>query len=458
MTSSLPLNVVILAAGKGTRMKSAVPKVFHAAAGRSLLEWVLAAVEGLAPERLHVVIGPEGEYHLAGLSGMERATVSVQHERKGTGHAVMQAQDALRDALGYTLVLYADTPLVTTQALRAFVDDTMADDADVAMTVFETDHPARYGRVILDPENRPTAIIEAKDATPEQLAVRLCNGGLMLARSTVLFDLLAQTDDKNAAGEFYITDIVSLARAANLRTRASVFDQSLLAGVNSRAELAAVEGVLQTRLRSALMDAGVTMTAPETVTLCHDTRVGQDTVIEPNVFFGPGVTVGTKCRLRAGSYFEGAQVGEEVIVGPMARLREGTVLDDAVKVGNFVEIKKAHLAPGAKAPHLTYVGDAEVGAKANLGAGTITCNYDGVNKHQTVIGAGAFIGSNSALVAPVSIGDGALVGAGSTITEDIPADAIVTTRGTTKIKPGAAERYRERLRSIKARKDASSKR
>ena len=196
----------------------------------------------------------------------------------------------------------------------------------------------------------------------------------------------------------------------------------------------------------------------ETVTLCHDTRIGQDTVIEPNVFFGPGVTVGTKCRLRAGSYFEGAQVGEEVIVGPMARLREGTVLDDAVKVGNFVEIKKAHLAPGAKAPHLTYVGDAEVGAKANLGAGTITCNYDGVNKHQTVIGAGAFIGSNSAMVAPVIIGDGALVGAGSTITEDIPADAIVTTRGTTKIKPGAAERYRERLRSIKARKDASSKR
>jgi bifunctional UDP-N-acetylglucosamine pyrophosphorylase/glucosamine-1-phosphate N-acetyltransferase len=274
----------------------------------------------------------------------------------------------------------------------------------------------------------------------------------MLARNDRLFDLLSKTTNDNAAGEFYITDIVGLAREAGLRTRASLFDQSLLAGVNSRAELAAVEAVLQDRLRARLMDNGVTMIAPETVTLCFDTEVGADTVIEPNVFFGPGVTVGTGCRLRAGSYFEGAQVGAEVIIGPMARLREGTVLSDTVRVGNFVEIKKAHLAKGAKAPHLTYVGDAEVGERANLGAGTITCNYDGVNKHRTTIGKGAFIGSNAALVAPVTIGDGALVGAGSTITEDVPADAVVTTRGPTKIKENAAERYRERLRAIKARK------
>jgi len=222
--------------------------------------------------------------------------------------------------------------------------------------------------------------------------------------------------------------------------------------VNGRAELAAVEAVLQDRLRARLMDNGVTMIAPETVTLCFDTEIGADTVIEPNVFFGPGVTVGTGCRLRAGSYFEGARVGAEVIIGPMARLREGTVLSDTVRVGNFVEIKKSHLAKGAKAPHLTYVGDAEVGERANLGAGTITCNYDGVNKHRTTIGKGAFIGSNAALVAPVTIGDGALVGAGSTITEDVPANAVVTTRGPTKIKENAAERYRERLRAIKARK------
>lgn len=459
MPFSHPLNVVILAAGKGTRMKSAIPKVFHSAAGRSLLGWVLAAVDGLNPERLAVIVGPEAET-LSATELDERSTdfsIAIQHERKGTGHATMQAAEALSGAAGYTLVLYADTPLVTTEALRAFIRDTMDDKADVAMTVFETAEPGRYGRVILDAQGRPLEIVEAKDATPEQLSQTLCNGGLMLARNEVLFDLLGQTNDQNAAGEFYITDIVALARKANLRTRASMFDQTLLAGVNSRAELAAVEAVLQQRLRAAMMDGGVTMVAPETVTLCYDTEVGADTVIEPNVFFGPGVRVGAGCRLRAGSYFEGAEVGASVIVGPMARLREGTVLDDAVKVGNFVEIKKAHLAEGAKAPHLTYVGDADVGARANLGAGTITCNYDGVNKHRTVIGKGAFIGSNSALVAPVAIGEGALVGAGSTITEDVPADAIVTTRGTTKTKTAAAERYRDRLRTIKARKQAAER-
>lgn len=451
MTLTHPLNIVILAAGKGTRMKSATPKVFHAAAGRSLIEWVLAAAKELAPQKLHVVLGPESEDHIEDFPWAKDISWSVQRERLGTGHAVMQAAEALSEADGYTLVLYADTPLVTAEALARLVDETQTDQADVALTVFETEHPAGYGRIVLDDKGRPLEIVEAKDATPEQLEIRLCNGGLMLARNQVLFDLLSKTTNDNAAGEFYITDIVGLARKEGLSTRATLFDQSLLAGVNSRQELAAVERVLQSRLRARLMDSGVTMIAPETVTLCFDTQVGADTVIEPNVFFGPGVTVGTGCRLRAGSYFEGAQVGEEVIVGPMARLREGTVLSDAVKVGNFVEIKKAHLARGAKAPHLTYVGDAEVGERANLGAGTITCNYDGVNKHRTTIGKGAFIGSNAALVAPVSIGDGALVGAGSTITGDVPPNAIVTTRGPTKLKENAAERYRERLRAIKAR-------
>jgi len=452
MAFSQPLNIIILAAGKGTRMKSATPKVFHAAAGRSLVEWVLAAANELAPQKLHVVFGPEAENQLGDSSWAKNVSWSIQHERLGTGHAVLQAAEALSGAAGYTLVLYADTPLVTSQALARLVEDTLADQADVALTVFETEQPGGYGRIVLDDEGRPLEIVEAKDASPEQLNIQLCNGGLMLARNDRLFDLLSKTTNDNAAGEFYITDIVGLAREAGLRTRASLFDQSLLAGVNSRAELAAVEAVLQDRLRARLMDNGVTMIAPETVTLCFDTEVGADTVIEPNVFFGPGVTVGTGCRLRAGSYFEGAQVGAEVIIGPMARLREGTVLSDTVRVGNFVEIKKAHLAKGAKAPHLTYVGDAEVGERANLGAGTITCNYDGVNKHRTTIGKGAFIGSNAALVAPVTIGDGALVGAGSTITEDVPADAVVTTRGPTKIKENAAERYRERLRAIKARK------
>lgn len=432
-------------------MKSATPKVFHAAAGRTLVEWVLAAANELAHQNLHVVIGPEAESQIGDFPWSKDISWSVQRERLGTGHAVLQAADALSGADGYTLVLYADTPLVTAEALARLVEDTQTDQADVALTVFETEQPAGYGRIVLDHHGHPLEIVEAKDATPEQLDIKLCNGGLMLARNKVLFDLLSKTTNDNAAGEFYITDVVGLARKEGLSTRASLFDQSLLAGVNSRQELAAVEGILQNRLRARLMDNGVTMIAPETVTLCFDTQVGADTVIEPNVFFGLGVTVGTGCRLRAGSYFEGAQVGEEVIIGPMARLREGTVLSDTVKVGNFVEIKKAHLARGAKAPHLTYVGDAEVGERANLGAGTITCNYDGVNKHRTTIGKGAFIGSNAALVAPVSIGDGALVGAGSTITDDVPADAIVTTRGTTKLKENAAERYRERLRAIKAR-------
>lgn len=454
MTFSHPLNIVVLAAGKGTRMKSDTPKVLHAAAGRSLVEWVMAAAEGLSPELLHVVIGPESESRVEDLPWAKPGSWSVQRERKGTGHAVQQAADAMAGASGYTLVLYADTPLVTTQALRTLVEDTIADKADVALTVFEAEEPGGYGRIVLDDEGRPLEIVEAKDASPEQREITLCNGGLMLARNEVLFELLAQTTDKNAAGEFYITDIVGLARKGGLRTRASRFDPSLLVGVNSRSELAAVEAVLQDRLRTALMEGGVTMIAPDTVTLSFDTQVGADTIIEPNVFFGPGVVVGKGCRLRAGSYFEGAHVGEDVIVGPMARLREGTVLSDTVKVGNFVEIKKAHLHKGAKAPHLTYVGDADVGERANLGAGTITCNYDGVNKHRTIIGAGAFIGSNTALVAPLTVGDGALVGAGSTITDDVPADAVVTARGPTKIKENAAERYRERLRAIKARLNA----
>ena len=466
MPQPTALNIVILAAGKGTRMKSARPKVLHEAAGLSLVEWVTAAAEGLSTAegaghtRLHYVIGPETEAHLGALAWAGEDNCSVQNERKGTGHAVMQAEAALRgpssadQSPGYTLVLYADTPLVTTGALQAFVDETLADAADVALAVFETPEPGGYGRVVLDAEGRPSAIVEAKDASVEQHQITLCNGGIMLARTEVLFDLLARTNDRNAAGEFYLTDVVALARAAGLKTRASLFDQQLLAGVNSRAQLAEIEAVLQDRLRAHLMAEGVTLIAPETVTLCYDTQIGADTVVEPNCFFGPGVRVGSGCRLRAGSYFEGAHVGDEVIIGPMARLREGTVLADTVKVGNFVEIKNAALAEGAKAPHLTYVGDADVGERANLGAGTITCNYDGVMKHRTRIGKGAFIGSNAALVAPVTIGAGALVGAGSTITDDVADDAIVTTRGPLKTREAAAERYRERLRAIKARKPA----
>ena len=456
MAASAPLNVVILAAGKGTRMRSARPKVLHEAAGLPLLAWVIRAAQGLKPEHLHLVAGPETEADAAQgtLPGQDAVTSwSVQAERKGTGHAVAQAKDALQGATGYTLVLYADTPLVTTQALAELVADTLADGADLALSTFETGKPAGYGRVILDAEGRPSAIVEERDATAEQRALTLCNGGLMLVRNAVLFDLLGQLRADNAAGELYMTDVVALAREAGLKTRAAELDQALLAGVNSRADLAAVEAQLQQRLRAAVMDAGVTLIAPETVTLCHDTVIGADTVVEPNVFFGPGVSIGTGCRLRAGSYFEGASVGEGVIIGPMARLREGSQLDQGVKVGNFVEIKKAHLAAGAKAPHLTYVGDAEVGERANLGAGTITCNYDGVNKHQTTIGPGAFIGSNAALVAPVSIGAGAIVGAGSTVTEDVADDAIITTRAPARLKASAAERYRNRLRQLKARRE-----
>jgi len=439
-------------------MRSRRPKVLHEAAGLPLLAWVVRAAWGLRPAHLHLVVGPEAEAEAVqgALPGQGQGAVtswSVQTERKGTGHAVAQAKTALQGAAGYTLVLYADTPLVTTEALAELVADTLADGADLALSTFETGQPMGYGRVILDSEGRPSAIVEDRDATADQRALTLCNGGVMLVRNAVLFDLLGQLRDDNAAGELYMTDVVALAREAGLETRAAKLDQALLAGVNSRADLAAVEAQLQRRLRAAVMDAGVTLIAPETVTLCHDTVIGADTVVEPNVFFGPGVSIGAGCRLRAGSYFEGASVGEGVIIGPMARLREGSQLDEGVKVGNFVEIKKAHLAAGAKAPHLTYVGDADVGERANLGAGTITCNYDGVNKHQTTIGAGAFIGSNAALVAPVSIGEGALVGAGSTVTEDVADDAIITTRAPSRVKEGAAERYRNRLQQLKTRRE-----
>ncbi len=451
-----PLNVVILAAGKGTRMRSATPKVLHEAAGQALLAWVTEAAAGLGPTRVHLVIGPETETAAVQgvLPGQQHVSSwSVQAERRGTGHAVAQASEALKAAPGFTLVLYADTPLVTASALEGLIVDTLDDGADLALGSFETDHPTGYGRVILDDENRPKAIVEERDTTPAERALGLCNGGLMLVRNELLFDLLDQLRDNNAAGELYITDLVALARQAGFKTRAARLDPALLAGVNTRADLAHVEAELQRRLRAAVMEAGVTLIAPETVTLSFDTKIGPDTIVEPNVFFGLGVSIGAGCRLRAGSYFEGAIVGEGVTIGPMARLREGSQLDQGVKVGNFVEIKKAHLAAGSKAPHLTYVGDAEVGPKANLGAGTITCNYDGVNKHRTSIGAGAFIGSNSSLVAPVRIGAGAIVGAGSTVTDDVADDAIVTTRASTRVKEAAARRYRDRLQQIKARRE-----
>ena len=432
---------VILAAGQGTRMKSDLHKVLHPIAGQPMLMHLMASVDALNPARKVVVVGSGKEQLESALASS--AELAVQQPQHGTGHAVQQAEAALAGFDGDVLILYGDVPFVPTATMQGMIDRLNAPDAPaVVVLAFEPDDTQAYGRVIADGD-RILKMVEHKDATAEERACRLCNSGLMAVKARALFGLLARVTNDNAAKEFYLVDIVNIANADGRLCAVVKTDPFDVAGINSRGELAAMEGQWQARRRARAMADGATLIAPETVWFAWDTVIGRDVVIEPSVFFGPGVTVADKVVIHAFSHIEGATIGEGVEVGPYARLRPGAVLEEKAKIGNFVEVKKARFGKGAKANHLSYIGDADVGAGANIGAGTITCNYDGFFKYQTVIGDGAFIGSNSALVAPVTIGAGAIVGAGAVVTADVSADALALVRPEQREKAGWAKRFRD---------------
>jgi bifunctional UDP-N-acetylglucosamine pyrophosphorylase/glucosamine-1-phosphate N-acetyltransferase len=441
------LAVIILAAGQGTRMKSSLHKVLHPVAGRPMLLHLLASVAALEPERQVVVVGAGREQVEQAVNGTG-VGVAVQDKQLGTGHAVAQAHDALAGFAGDVLILYGDVPLVSGATMRAMLDRlNRGDDPRAVVLGFRPDDAAAYGRIIADGQGIIEKMVEYKDASEAERAVTLCNSGLMAVRSTDLFVLLDQIGNDNAAGEYYLPDIIMLPGAPSAVIETEAWE---VAGVNSRVELAGVEAMWQARRRAEAMREGVTLVAPETVFFAHDTVLGRDVVVEPNVVFGPGVTVADDVVIHAFSHLEGASVETGAAIGPYARLRPGAQIGVTAKVGNFVEIKKAVLGEGAKVNHLSYIGDASVGAGANIGAGTITCNYDGFFKYKTEIGAGAFVGSNSALVAPVSIGAGAIVAAGSVVTRSVEADALCLVRPVQESKPGWAARFRGRMAARKA--------
>jgi bifunctional UDP-N-acetylglucosamine pyrophosphorylase/glucosamine-1-phosphate N-acetyltransferase len=421
---------IVLAAGQGTRMKSTLPKTLHRLAGRSMLRHLLASCESVF-DRIVVVLGPDMD--TVRKAAEPHASV-VQHERLGTAHAALQAIEHFGD--GPVAVLYADNPLIRPATLRRLLDDHTA--GGLSLLAFRPADPARYGRVITGNDGLVERIVEYADATPAERAVTLCNAGVLCGSAADMRKWLLAVRNDNAQSEYYLTDLVSLARADSRPVAAVEAPAEELAGINSRAELARAEAVLQGWLRDAAMDAGVTMIDPSSVFLSADTKLSADVTIEPNVFFGPGVTVAENVTIRAFSHIEGADIGAGSIIGPFARLRPGAKLDHDVHIGNFVEIKASHLASGVKASHLSYIGDASVGTGTNIGAGTITCNYDGTNKHRTTIGAHVFVGSDTALVAPVSVGDGAVIGAGSVITEDVEPGALALARGRQVQKPGRA--------------------
>ena len=422
---------IILAAGLGTRMKSALPKTLHRIAGRSMLRHLLASCEPVF-DRIVVVLGPDMDQ----VRGEAAPHVCVvQHDRLGTAHAALQAVDHFGD--GEVAVLYADNPLIRTETLARLLDRRASGEVGLGLLAFRPGDPGRYGRVVTR-DGFVERIVEWADATEAERAIDLCNAGVLCGPAADMTRWLRAVRNDNAKGEYYLTDLVALARADGRRVAAVEAPAEELGGVNSRVELAAAEAVLQSWLRRRAMEGGVTMIDPASVFLSHDTELGADVTIEPNVFFGPGVKIADGVMIRANSHLEGCTVGPGCIVGPFARLRPGAVLARDVHVGNFVEVKAATLDVGVKANHLSYIGDASVGAGTNIGAGTITCNYDGVNKHRTTIGANAFIGSDVALVAPVTVGDGAVIAAGSVITEDVMPDALAIARGRQVQKPGRA--------------------
>ena len=441
--------LIILGAGMGTRMNSDMPKVLHEIAGAPMLVHAMKSGAALAPERTVVVAG-----HGAAL--VEKAakaydpdiTLAIQSEQLGTAHAVGQARKALDGFAGDALVLYGDTPFIRSETLAAMSAARLTH--DIVVLGFEAADPGRYGRLIMK-DDQLDRIVEFKDATDDERAVTLCNSGVIAANSATLLDLISAVGNDNAAGEYYLTDIIGIARARGLSATVVSCDESETLGINSRAELSRAEALFQAQARAAAQADGVTLTAPETVFFAHDTVVGRDTVIEPNVVFGPGVTVESGARIRAFSHLEGCHVSRGAVVGPYARLRPGAELAEHVKIGNFVEVKNAQIAEGAKVNHLSYIGDATIGARSNIGAGTITCNYDGVFKHKTTIGDDVFIGSNTMLVAPVTVGDSAMTGSGSVVTKDVPPGDLAVARAKQENKAGFAVRLFEKLRARKAK-------
>ena len=429
---------LILAAGKGTRLNSSLPKPLHRIGGRPMLAWSLDAARAAGARRIVTILGTGAKTVEAWLDGGESC---IQDPPNGTGHAVLAAQPTLHDFTGIVLVMFADTPLVTAATLTD-LSAAIRDGADIAVLGFTAADPTGYGRLVTDADGGLIKIVEETDATAAERGITLVNGGVMAARAKLLFDLLAKTTPDNNKGEIYLTDIVEQASHANHKVVYRLTSEDEIAGVNDRQDLAFIESVVQARLRAQAMQQGVTMQAPETVFLSADVTFGRDVILEPHVVITGGATIGEGTVIRAFTHIDGAVLGPCCMVGPFARLRPGTILQDGVKIGNFVETKNAEMGAGSKANHLTYLGDTTVGQDANVGAGTITCNYDGFGKFRTLIGDGASIGSNTALVAPVTIGAGAIIGAGSTITADVPENAIATTRSALDVRHDAATRYR----------------
>ncbi len=445
-----PLACVILAAGKGTRMKSDLPKVLHRVACRPMVGHVLAAVKALDPDHVVVVVGPGMDSVAAAVAPYPTA---VQVEQRGTADAVRAAFGLLEGFTGDVIVLYGDTPLVTPDTLRAMVAARrQANDPAVVVLGMRPDEPGAYGRLIQNARGGLEKIVEYLDASEEERKVGLCNAGLMAFDGARMVDLIGSVGNDNAKNEFYLTDVVQIARRAGMACAVVEAAPAEVLGVNSRFELSEVERLMQRRLRKAAMDNGATLTDPDSTIFSADTRLGRDVIVGAHVVFASGVTVGDGVEIKSFCHLEQTRIASGAVIGPYARLRPGADIGPDAHIGNFVEIKNAVIEAGAKVNHLTYIGDARVGAKANIGAGTITCNYDGFTKSHTDIGAGAFIGSNSALVAPVTIGDGAIVGAGSVITTAVEADALVVARGAQKSYAGWAARFRERKLKEKAKK------
>ncbi len=441
----LQTSTVILAAGHGTRMKSSLPKVLHPVGNRPMLGHVLDVSHSVNPDRVCVVIGDHApEVGEAAKSFSENAEVFVQSPPQGTGHAVSCAMPGLDGFDGVVFILYADTPLIKSETLEKMAEQ-VSNGADIAVLGFIPLEPGAYGRLILAADATLDRIIEAKDATSDELEVDLCNSGVMAIRSQILQDQLPKISNDNAKGEYYLTDIVELARTAGSKAVVVEGDEDEVLGVNSRLELAVAEEIFQNRMREQAMVNGVTLLDPQTVYFSADTQIENDVMIGQNVVFGPDVLVHAGAEIKPFSHIEGAVVGPSASIGPYARLRPGTEIGAEAKIGNFVETKKAQIENGAKVSHLSYIGDAQVGEGANIGAGTITCNYDGYHKHQTIIGAGAFVGSNSSLVAPVEIGQGAYVGSGSVITKSVPQDALAVARGRQLTKNDWAVSFRSKM-------------
>jgi bifunctional UDP-N-acetylglucosamine pyrophosphorylase/glucosamine-1-phosphate N-acetyltransferase len=442
---------ILLAAGEGTRMRSSLPKVLHRIGSRTLLAHGLDAVRLAGGSEVAVVVAPDRKAVGAeACAHSSNAQIFEQAERRGTAHAVSMARQAIEKGADDVLVLFADTPLVRAQTLQA-MRAPLANGAAVVVLAFRPANPAGYGRVVMQ-GNEAIAIREENDASDQEKRITLCNGGLMALAGKHALAILDRIKNDNRKKEFYLTDAVAIAREMGLATAVVEAEEDDVRGINNKAQLAEAEAVLQKRLRLAAMEAGVTLVAPETVYLAADTKFGSDVTVEPHVVFGEGVSVGDGATIHSFSHIAGAKIGKGVSVGPFARLRPGTELGDKSRVGNFVEVKAAVFEAGAKANHLTYIGDARVGEGANVGAGTITCNYDGAGKHITDIGKGAFIGSNSALVAPVKIGDGAYVGSGSVVTKDVPADALAIGRARQVNKDGYGKRIRALNEASKAAK------